>query len=140
MQHAIVISLFLAGFSELEHTIWNAPLSQGPRGPPAAADLRHLLTSCPVQVLLLISHREDNFHQHHHSIKSPLPPRPKSAGEILDTTGRPVPPSETKADKFATPRIDEGARTPRIGADWPVAQFARKFREEIFRGRHLEKY
>ena len=82
----------------------------------------------------------DNFHQHHHSIKSPLPPRPKSAGEILDTTGRPVPPSETKADKFATPRIDEGARTPRIGADWPVAQFARKFREEIFRGRHLEKY
>ena len=63
LHHAMVISLYLAGFSELEHAISNVPLPHEPRSPPVVADPRHLLTSCPVQVPLLISHREGNFHQ-----------------------------------------------------------------------------
>ena len=43
--HAMVISVYLAGFSELRHTIWYAPPSPGPRIPPLAVGPRHLLTN-----------------------------------------------------------------------------------------------
>ena len=62
-----------------------------------------------------------------------------SVGNLLGLEA-PLPPVKTVAEDLHLQTVDEKVSAPRIGADWPVAQFARKFREEVFKGRSSEKY
>ena len=53
-----------------------------------------------------------------------------SVGNLLGLEA-PMPPVKTVAEDLHLQTVDEKVSAPRIGADWPVAQFARKFREEV---------